>query len=467
MPRFTSAAVKIFFSFVALYFSVYEVMARAGGGGGGHSSGGGHSYSSHSYGGGSYGHSYGGGGSGGGPISFSSIIIIIIILVVISALRKKSTGVGDGDTGVPNIAPQPYPDGLNGQKVTAAFYSIQEAWQRKDLVHVRKWISDGVYQRYTAQFAMMNKLGQVNKLSNIRINDIRVAKTGGDGDYQTADVAVSFTMDDEFVSEKYPQFNERFIGDSDTEYWTFIKKKNGVAGKNLYNNDNCPNCGAPLDIKMGEISRCSSCGTLTNNAEYDWVLSEITQTDDYTGDNRMEQDEKLHEIMKDDKLFSVQRMEDVASNVFMQVMEVLGGEKGQKLERFADKDTIATVLAEKKKLGDFVFDRLYLRDVTLMDFITANDCLNLVFDLTATYQRVRTGEKLQWIDTQQTDAHFKLVLAKKLSALKTPAKETVYSYECSSCGAPYTDTTHDTCEYCGATVVDLNSNWVLTQFRFL
>jgi hypothetical protein len=30
-------------------------------------------------------------------------------------------------------------------------------------------------------------------------------------------------MDDAFISDKYPQFNESFRGDTDTEYWTFIK----------------------------------------------------------------------------------------------------------------------------------------------------------------------------------------------------------------------------------------------------
>jgi uncharacterized Zn finger protein (UPF0148 family) len=272
-------------------------------------------------------------------------------------------------------------------------------------------------------------------------------------------------MDDSFISDKYPQFNESFQGDEDTEYWTFIKRTDAKAGKDLYSTNNCPNCGAPFDTKMGEISRCVGCGTLTNSGEYDWVLSEITQQDDYSPGNSMEKDATLHELTKNDSLFSVQRIEDVASNVFMQIMEVLTGDSNKKLARFADKETAARIL-QIKSGGSFIFDRLYLNDVSLIDYNTNSEQLNLKFSLTATYQRVQpSGSTLRLMDSEMTTHPFSMVLSKNIKALRTPEKETVYSYECAACGAPYNDTTDDTCTYCGEPVIDLNKNWVLTDFQ--
>lgn len=398
------------------------------------------------------------------------VVLIIIIVVIYLVVKGRMQGQTSDDDGSGSIAPMPetdlpFPEGLDRQKVQASFMNIQFAWQYKDLKPVRKWISDGVYQRYNAQFVMMNKLSQVNKLSNIRINGIQVAKTGVDGNYQTADVAISFTMNDEFISDKYPSFNERFMDDSDTEYWKFIKRKDANAAGNLYDNNNCPKCGAPFETSIGEISRCSSCGTLTNNATYDWVLSEITQADDYNPSNGFETNAELHELTKNDSLFSVQRLEDIASNIFMQIMPVLTGDDPKRLSRFADKETTAKILEEKAKQGDFVFDRLYLNEVILSDFNTNNSRLNLEFSLTATFQRVRAGQKLTWIDTEMVTSPFSLVLSKNLSGLQTAKKETVYSFECSNCGAPYGDTTNDVCPYCGEAVIDLNRNWVLTDFK--
>ncbi|HWY38437.1 MAG TPA: TIM44-like domain-containing protein, partial [Bacteroidia bacterium] len=359
----------------------------------------------------------------------------------------------------------PNPEGLDNAKIKSSFMGIQDAWQNKDLKKVRKWISDGVYQRFNGQFAMMNKLSQVNKLTNIKVDGIRIARTGTDNGYKTADVAIKFTMDDEFISEKYPSFNQKFRGETATEYWTFIKKEDALAGKNLYDSNNCPNCGASFDTSLGEISRCGSCGTLTNNASYDWVLSEITQEDDYSASDMFSRAEELHELTKNDKLFSVQRIEDVASNVFMQVMQVLSGEPEKKLSRFATNETSAGILQERAKGEGYIFDRLYLNDVELANFYTDETKLHLVFTLKATYQRVHAGEKLTLLDRDMVSKYYSMTLSKNLRSLQTAGKETVYSYECPGCGAPYTDTTDEKCSYCGALILDFDHNWILTQFK--
>jgi predicted lipid-binding transport protein (Tim44 family)/predicted RNA-binding Zn-ribbon protein involved in translation (DUF1610 family) len=453
---------RIFLLAVLVLYSNAELWARAGGGGGRAS------------------HDSGGGGGGGGLsfliyLLFSHPLLLLIVIIAIAAYyfyKKKNpadifNSGGNNEDRRPSILPSgPFPEGLDVQKVQTSFMGIQDAWQKKDLKEVRRWISDGVYQRYTAQFRMMNKLSQVNKLSNIKVSGIRLAKAAADGNYQSADVAVSFSMDDSFVSDKYPQFNENFSGDSDTEYWTFIKRNDAKKNKDLYSTDNCPNCGAPFDAKMGEISRCAGCGTLTNNASYDWVLSEITQMDDYQADDQMTQNAQLHELTKNDSLFAVQRMQDIASNVFMQIMEVFTGANQNKLSRFADKNTSENILQIKAKSEGFIFDRLYLNEATLVSFNTDPEKLNLVFRLSATYQRVKVSDqKLSLLDNEMTTHPYSLVLSKNLKSLSTPEKETVYSYECPSCGAPYNDTTNDTCNYCQAPVIDLNKNWVLTDFQ--
>jgi DNA-directed RNA polymerase subunit RPC12/RpoP len=447
-----------------LFVSTQSIFARAGGGGGGGSHGGG--------GGGFSGGSgfYGSGGGYGGGRHLSTGTIILIIIVVLVFLYLKKTGKlgnigGGGDEELEAMPDKPLPEGLDRQKIQSSFLSIQDAWQKKDLKNVRKWVSDGVYQRFNAQFEMMNKLQQINKLTNIQIDGIKLANTGADGNYRTADVAIAFTMDDEFLSDKYPSFNQKYRGESAMEYWTFIKRNDAKVGKNLYDNNNCPNCGAPFDVSMGEISRCSACGTLTNNASYDWVLSEITQEDDYNGGTNFRKQAELQELTKHDNLFSIQRIEDVASNVFMQTMEVLSGAPEKKLSRFADAETTQAILQMKKQSGNFVFDRLYLNDVDLVDFNTDNERLNLIFSLKATYQRVEAGQNLKLIDADMVTKHYGMILSKNIKALQTPEKETVFSYECANCGAPYTDTTNDVCQYCNAPLIDFNKNWVLTFLK--
>lgn len=466
----STAGKKILAAATLSFFYSYNAMARVGGAGG-HSSGGSHSSGSHSSSSSYSSHSYGSGGSGGGQMSPGMVVLIIIAIIVYILIKNRSKFKNDFNTETQPVASTPanaFPEGLTPEKIRTSFMELQQAWQQQDLGKVRKWMSDGVYQRFTAQFAMMKKLTQRNRLSNIRISGIRLAAVNTDGAYQTADVAISFSMDDEFISEQYPQLNESFEDDSATEYWTFIKRTDAkVSGSDMYNTDNCPNCGAALENKMGEVSRCPSCKTLTNNAEYDWVLSEITQEEDYGGKNDLLNDARLHELVNNDPLFSIQRMEDIASNVFMQIMEVFTGAKDKKLSRFADPALAENLLQQKARGGDFVFDRLYLNEVTLSGYTTDNGKLNLTFRLTATYQRVKIAARLTPLDDDLDTHKFSLVLSKDLAALSTPPKEIAFSYECANCGAPYDDTTNDTCSYCDAPVVDTARNWVLTDFRSL
>lgn len=440
---------------IALLYS-YSAMARVGGAGG-------HSRSHSSSDG------YGGGGGIGIPLSPGMTVVIVIVVVLYLLFKNKLNLNGSNGQAAPimqtaqNIQ---FPEGLTPEKVSTSFMELQQAWQQQDLSKVRKWMSDGVYQRFTAQFAMMKKLTQQNRLSNIRIHNISVAALNSDGAYQTADVAISFSMDDEFISQQYPSLNESYEGDTDTEYWTFIKRTDSKpSGADMYNTDNCPNCGAPLENKMGEVSRCMSCKTLTNNAAYDWVLSEITQVDDYGGKNPLLSDSNLHELTKNDPLFSIQRVEDIASNVFMQIMEVFTGDNNKKLSRFADPVLAENLIQQKAAAGSFVFDRLYLNDVTLSGYNQDNGKLNLIFKLSATYQRVQLGNRLVPLDPVMGSHRFDMMLSKDLAALNQPQKEIAFSYECASCGAPYDDTTNDTCSYCDALVVDTARNWVLTGFR--
>lgn len=98
--------------------------------------------------------------------------------------------------------------------------------------------------------------------------------------------------------------------------------------------------------------------------------------------------------------------------------------------------------------------------------MTEADQLKLRFDLTVTYRRIQMGDKLKMLDNDMISRNCSLVLSKNIAALKTPPKETVYSYECPNCGAPYGDTTNEKCNYCGEPVNDPSNNWVLTDFIY-
>lgn len=453
----------------ALFIAVLYAYPRAGGAGGSHSSSSG-----------------GGGGGFGGAIAWFFLLpgpVKIIILLIIAAgviyyyFNKSKSGGTDmesgqsaGPTGTPQAISAEFIAGNPGftpeaftKKVNTAFLAIQDAWMNKNLSKVRKWISDGVYQRFNAQFTMMNLLEQTNMLSNINIRQIRIESATQEGDYSIITASVFFSMDDNFVCKKHPEFDETFTGDTATEYWTFIKKT-GVAEKDLYNSNACPKCGFPSNDKGGQVSQCESCGTVTYLGDYDWVLCEITQEDDYNnGAPRVTpRDAALQPLYADKGAdFSIQMMEDKASNAIMQYFISKVTRDLKYVRRFTSDDLFAAIEGKIKGEEKFVYNRLYLNGVNLVSCALADNTWYASFIINYSSMRLSDSSgRLIKLDDTVIERTIQLTLAKKSGAVQ---KTKLWSFACPSCGAPYTDTTTTQCGYCDAKINSAENDWVMVQ----
>lgn len=458
-----------------LFLAIVEAYSRSGGAGGAHSSGG-------------DGGGFGAGAiigwllSGSGGIGKIIVIVIIVIYLLYKYKMKANSGGTDLESGRsqgPQGSPRPIsPEFFTSnpgftaeefsRKVNTAFLAIQDAWMNKNLGKVRKWISDGVYQRFNVQFTMMNMLEQVNMLSNINIKQIRIESAIQEGAYSIITASVYFSMDDNFICKKAPEFNEKFTGDTATEYWTFIKKS-GVAEKDLYSNNNCPNCGYPLNNDGGQVSKCPSCETVTYLGDYDWVLCEITQEEDYArGNNRISQNApELQPLYANtDNDFCIQLMEDKVSNAVMQYFVSKTTRNLKYLNRFTDDALFARIEQQLKGEEKFVFNRLYLNDVSLISVTQSNNMWMATFNVFYSSMRLKEAPNngLVKIDDTVMERSMTITLAKKVGAVE---KSKLWSFACPSCGAPYTDTTITECGYCSAKINSVDNDWVMVNLSEL
>ena len=213
---------KKLFSFILFLLLTVYIFAAAGGGGGGSSGGG------------------DGGGSGGGEIIFWIIRILfeiiwrlpfpinVIVLVIIAAAIYyfyKTSQASSGLNSIPTSSysaskkdialPQSFVSkntdfnvSLFKEKVRTSFKEIQNAWMLQDLSSVRKWISDGMYQRFNTQFLMMKQIDQTNEISDINIHNVFIDDVETDGVFDILHVGIQYTMYDGFESGKYTQLND-------------------------------------------------------------------------------------------------------------------------------------------------------------------------------------------------------------------------------------------------------------------
>lgn len=457
-----------FAAFLIIVFCIAysaEVFARAGGGGG----------------------SSGGGGDGSGliglliyiifmiPFPWNFVVIGIIIFVGWLANKKQKqqsvlNQLPMGNAGDKLKALEKYKL-VNPEfdaeafkaKVKTAFIQIQEAWMLKDMSKVRKYISDGMYQRLNIQFKMMNILDQKNIIDNLLVKNVYIDKIEYDGNFEIIHTAIHASIVDKFVSAKYPQLNnggaEEFV-----EYWSFIKKK-GIKEQNLFNTQNCPKCGAELPKNAGDVSQCSYCKTITNLGDYDWILSEMTQADDYISIYSKVSKEsalsmKVQELCKTNEDFSIQNIEDKASNGYLQIVTAQALKDPSIMRRF-----VSDELFEKLKVfsdSEIVYNRFYLNDVTLIAANLIDNKNVLSIAIKSSYQRVmlKDGKAIlldQVVMSKTETIQMSRDVAPQLS------KGSLYAHVCPSCAGPVKDTIDTKCQYCGAELNSTKSEWIITD----
>ncbi len=475
----------------AIAFIVTDLYARAGGAGGSSSGG------SHSSGGSSSSHS--GGGDGGDGIYLVLMIIRLVLslpfplniivagvivggLVISSVYTKRKVKQqtifnqlpsGDPVSNVKGfdkfLSNNPGFDEENFKdNVKSAFLDIQEAWQNQDLSKVRKFLSDGVYQRFTTQFRMMKLLQQSNTIEDIEIKNVYIDKIESDGLYDIIHTAVHASINDHFVSKLDPSMNsggkEEFV-----EYWSFLKKR-GKPRKDIYSSDSCPNCGSPLPADMGEVSKCESCGTLTNSGEYDWVLSEITQADDYIGAHpklaKSENlTEKIRKIINENDDFAVQLVEDKASNGYLQILTAIACNDPSIMRRFVS-DKVFNESGVKDSGPIISYNRIFLNDVFLVG-VSEEAAMNVLhIAVKSSYQRIQIdNNKVKRIDEAVVSRTEVIFMSRDKKAAES--KGSLYAHSCPSCGAPVENSLIINCNYCGNVMNSTSSEWIITDMMSL
>jgi uncharacterized Zn finger protein (UPF0148 family) len=472
---------KTILLFFLLMMVCVNVYSAAGGGGGGSSSGGG---------------SDGGGGDGGAvlylvyyllrailmlPFPLNVIVLVIVIFVVYkfakgyaatSGLNYLPNNTGNSFVNKPDKLPQDFsaknPDFDKEkfkEKVRTAFTEIQYAWMQQDLSKVRKWISDGVYQRFHTQFIMMKAIEQENKLSNIQIHQVYIDDVESDGEYDIIHVGIQYSMYDAFISKKYTKLNEGGPLNA-TDYWSFIKKK-GIQEKDLYHSQNCPNCGGNLPEDGGETAKCPYCSTITYLGDYDWILAEITQPDDYYNSNKKYDKQgkfsrKIREQIGEKQDFSLQLLEDKASNGYMQMMTALVLKKPENTRRFVSDKLYEKINAQIQTEPSFVFNRLYLNHVTAFDYFRKDNMDNIVIALKRSSQRITQQNNQPDFEMSIFAQDEVLIMSRDIGAGKPQGA--LYAHSCPNCGAPVKDTTDVHCSYCSAQLNSTKFEWIISDW---
>ena len=334
------------------------------------------------------------------------------------------------------------------------FLKLQEAWSKGDMMPVRNFISQGVYSRYRLQLDLMlhdEKLQ--NLMSDCRVNRMMAVGVDTSQSYHTLHVKLNASARDITVPVTLSdQEKQKRAGKADvitfTEIYSFTRKR-GVhtdPTKNLLAGQ-CPNCGYIPD-NFGESNKCQSCGSVYNSGEYDWVLSEITQEEEWE-ESSWDEIDGLKELETKNVSINREVIEDRASYLFWRWLYARARGRTEALRRDATEGYLSSFTPDKTHLAE-----------PAVGAVDLQRCWQEGDHVHAQVRIFWSASFRQGEEPQHKEHDFTLSMPVNLKnefGLAEPS--------CPSCGGPLPETDATECQYCGSPLPQVNNNWLLEGLR--
>ena len=311
---------------------------------------------------------------------------------------------------------------------------IRDAWLAGDMKPARAFVSDGVFSRFNVQLALMQQEGIKNVMTDAQVLYLTIESVDAQppvdavhvrftAQARDANVPLEMTADQAAAELAKQEVNPY------TEIWTLVRKHGamtkleaGEVGRA------CPSCGAPLE-PGAEMYKCKFCQALVCSGEHDWVLSEITQLEEWRQDS-VDAVLGLDQLRQIDPGAARESIEDRASYLFW------------------------TWARDKRRSGEVMSDvAVGGADLLLVDVDDAPTGTDYAFVRVFWSARFRPG-------AEPTPQQKVLRMARK-TGIST--KFSMSSMVCQACGAPLPETAVEACPHCRAPTISNGQTWTLDE----
>lgn len=355
-----------------------------------------------------------------------------------------------------------YSPGLDEKKIRKIWLALHKG----DIASVEGEVSEGVYQVYRTQRLLEKKLGQTHNYWSFQVNKVRGSNVHREGNYIMQEVllAVSKTRDS-VKSSISPELNytENRVGW--LGYWQFIKRSDKVS--NLP--QECPNCNMVFDIDIANVTKCSNCGTLINSIGKEWTLCSAGRLErGYLGSSSVTFETSLTNTMKIDPDFSYTMLNDVAVKLFMMVIQnFVGANDEVNNDKYILQSAHEPLQKLKAQLGDCIFNRFELMVMSYDEYSVTDNLIRVKFIAKTKFQRARLGHSPILVEPAPVERNFEFEISRDLTKLVNKGADATIVHKCQNCGAPYDSMDKNTCNYCGAELLDMYDNWGVSDIAYI
>ena len=352
------------------------------------------------------------------------------------------------------------------KRISGAFCGIQSAWSKQDLTPVQAFLSDGVFERFSLQINDLTQDRIRDVMKGLTILDARVVKVDTETHFDSLHILIRASA----VNYRGHLDTGAFIdGATDpeefSEVWSFLRRPGAkTLQKPGLIEGACPNCSAP--IQMSRAATCPACQAFLRSGEHDWVLSEITQTCEWSGRAAAEI-LGLKAMQAADDGFNLQHLEDRVSVIFWRLMGCYRTGRTDPLLKYATSQFLADLTKRLApdtygKRTSYATPAVGSVDVVLVSHQEPMD--QVVVEVRWSGKPVlldRQGKVLP--DSMRPVNPHDLFVLKRQHSVKTNTRLSLSTATCPGCGAPETSATVNVCSYCNTAYNDGSREWVLDQ----
>ncbi|MCH2176808.1 MAG: TIM44-like domain-containing protein [Lentisphaeria bacterium] len=354
------------------------------------------------------------------------------------------------------------------EHIRSAYQQLQNAWTQQNLDRVNHFISDSVQERCLINFSEQKKLDYKENVEDLQVFSPVIAHVQQTSQYDIITVKITAQMR---VFRTSLSTGKKVSGDiidgMFSEFWSFIRKTGVQTSDHSLFEHNCPNCGNQVELNQSE--KCSACGALVKNGDYDWVLAEITQASEWhvKDDNQIK---GVTALENRDPGFSVLHLEDRSSVMFWRLMKSYHEGKVSPIQKMATESFCEQLQPKFQKNNNGE------RMIPWNPAIGSVDTFGIISDKEGydyalvqihwsrkAAQVLKDGKVKPAIEAA---LQHEIYVLKRKHGVETNSDSAMSSAHCPSCGAPPGDSSTNSCDYCGTVLNTGSEDWVLDDIGF-
>ncbi len=348
------------------------------------------------------------------------------------------------------------------QRVVNGFVTTQNAWSEQDLRRCRAFISDGVRERFDLYIAMQKAENIRNRMQDVAVTASEVVSATSDRHFDTIHVrltASAISYNEDLTTGKRVSGNSDRLPITFTEIWSFSRRP-GVKTHTTASvlEGRCPNCGGPVQIV--DKAECPQCRSVVNSGQYDWVLAEITQDEEWVVPSSQHTVGGWDELQQRDPALNFQHLEDRASVIFWRSL----------LAVYFEDVTYATPILDRERTtvpklwgsGDVFWKTPAVGVVEVVQCVPARDDefdRILVMVRWSATKAKGDRQKPQLLGLQRIYSH--VMTLKRCRSATSNIDQAFASFSCRGCGAPIEFGGTANCGFCDVPLNDGSGDWVL------